>query len=328
MTVYVVRTDYGYGVPVNGVFERLEDGQARIGWSSDDCQDLSVIAEAIENDIELNSEQREARRCLRFYRDVTIGDYLIYPHQPERYMFCVARVTGDYEYLAEANGIEGDFRSSRSCELITNPAINYDDVIVPPIVQTQLGLPGRFYEMTEDVLFQEMCDQIYQAGNDVDTSFARYNRIRNSLTEQLPAFIYREFPRAHLSRQFCRDLFTCMGYSEVKVQEGPNEAGSDVVVIVGDSLLPVAFTVGVQVFCYRGQVEVEEVELKLNQLIDGWDNNGLDYGVLLTTGNCEGEELKNLILDHNRNHLDKKVKLIDGRELAELFMKHMSTFDG
>ena len=50
-----------------------------------------------------------------------------------------------------------------------------------------------------------------------------------------------------------------MGYSvdSVAVQEGPAEAGSDVVVTVGDPLLPdrIEFQIGVQVFSSKGTVE-------------------------------------------------------------------------
>ena len=45
----------------------------------------------------------------------------------------------------------------------------------------------------------------------------------------VPDALHREFGRADLSRLFCAELFERMGYSS-EVQEGPAEAGSDVVV--------------------------------------------------------------------------------------------------
>ena len=122
-----------------------------------------------------------------------------------------------------------------------------------------------------------------EAGHRQDGSNrASVQRIHNELRGKLPDALHREFNRADLSRQFCSELFERMGYSP-DVQEGPAEAGSDVVVTVGSPLLPedVGIRIGVQAFSYQGTVNKEKLQAKLEQLLRGWEENSLAYGVLL-----------------------------------------------
>ena len=131
---------------------------------------------------------------------------------------------------------------------------------------------------------------------------ASLRRIHNELREKLPEAIHQEFSRADLSRKFCAELFERMGYSpeKVKVQEGPAEAGSDVVVDVNHPLLPDEFRIGVQVFSSQGTVEEWYLRSKLEQLLGGWEDNSLDYGVLLTTGRCS-EAAKAALYNHKQS---------------------------
>ena len=119
-----------------------------------------------------------------------------------------------------------------------------------------------------------------------------------------------------------------MNYDVVDVREGPRERGSDLIVTVGDFLFPdeVRFRVDVQVFAYTDYVGVEALEAKLNQLVRGWEENALDYGVLLTTGEIR-EESRKLVLEHNSENRDRRVRLIDGRELAMQFLKYFPPLD-
>jgi hypothetical protein len=111
-----------------------------------------------------------------------------------------------------------------------------------------------------------------------------------------------------------------MGYPTV-LQEGPSELGADLVVTVGSDLLPRQFTVGVQVFAYEGEVSTEELNRKLLQLEEGWGDNELDYGVLLTTGSC-GSAGADLVAQHNRDNPKHLVLLLDGKQVSRLFLEH------
>ena len=117
-------------------------------------------------------------------------------------------------------------------------------------------------------------------------------------------------------------LFERMGYDS-DVQERPSEARSDLVAYLGSPLLPDTkkIRIGVRAFAYEGIVTTENLQGKLNQLLAGWEQNKLDYGVLLTTRSC-GEDGRNLVADHNKQTPDRQVRLIDGPELADLFRKY------
>ncbi len=197
------------------------------------------------------------------------------------------------------------------------------DGIVSSHLRFRLGLPGRFYQIHDTTSFTSFLGDLPEAGQRPDSDQVRFRRIHNELREILPQLIHREFTRADLSRRFCRTLFERMGYSAeaVTVQEGSGEAGSDIVVTVGDPLLLPEFRVGVQVFSYEGVVEKGALQKKLKQLLGGWEKNDLDCGVLLTTGHCN-EAASAELADHNKEHPAQLVRLIEGNDLADLFLKH------
>ena len=322
--VWVLKTtDKETGQPVAGVFEELKAGQARMGWSWDDKLDLRVIQEKRKRGETLDEDQKGAIRCLRFFSSVNQGDYIIYPHQPERGQFSVVKITGEYDYSDAADGLGGDdFRSFRPCSLETPSPVNMRDKIVPSTLYYRLGRPGRFSQVHDSEPFFDFLKSLPEAGQQQDGSIsAIIKRIYRNLGKPLPGMLKREFAQHDLSRKLCPKLFERMGYACV-VQEGPYEAGSDLVVTVNSPLLPGnGFRVGVQAFAYEGNVAEGSLKTKLDQLLEGWETNLLDSGVLLTTGTC-GPAAEGLIEKHNEDNPDRPVHLIEGDELAELFLQH------
>ena len=320
--VYVVKTVH-LGQPFPGVFDELEAGRARIGWSYEDNLDLRLLRDKIELGNPLDGDEQDARRCLGFLTRVKPYDYLIYPHQPRRGMFSVVQVKGEYDYSTKNDGLDEDFRSFRPCLLETPNPIDMYDEIVPSQLRQRLGRPGRFSEVYETISFFKFLKALPEAGHLHDGSNrASLRRIHDELRGKLPEAIQREFSRADLSRRFCSDLFDRMGYTfEVEVREGPSEAGSDIVVTVDHPLLEDDFRVGVQVFAYEGTVEESALQSKLEQLLGGWEHNSLHYGVLLTTGHCS-PEAKEVLRNHNDKKRERRVRLIEGDHLADLFLKY------
>lgn len=325
--VYVLRTeDRVTKQPADGVFEELQAGRARMGWSWDDKLDLRVIQKKREQGEPLDEEQKEAIRSLNFLKYTNPGDYIIYPHQPQRGQFSVVKITGEYYYSDATEGLKGDFRSFRPCSLVTPSPVDMYDGIVPSALRTRLGGQGRFSEVSDSrELFFSFLEELPEAGQLQDGSnSAIIKRIYRDLRKPLPGMLKQEFAQHDLSRKFCSDLFERMGYACV-VQEGPSEAGSDLVVTVSSPLLPnhgnFGFRVGVQAFAFGGDVAESSLKTKLNQLLEGWETNSLYSGVLLTTGKCT-DEARALIDKHNEDNPDRPVRLIEGDELAELFLQH------
>lgn len=325
MSVFVVKAvdDKHPGQPIPGVFEELTEGSARIGWSYQDNLDLQIIRDMREQGEQLDEDQQDAVRCLGFLTRVHVGDYLVYPHQPERGKFTVVRVTGDYDYSAEEDGLNNDFRSVRPCELVTPEPVEWYDEIVPAKFRYRLGRPGRFSEVYDPHPFSLVLNELQDQGDIQDGSNSRrLGRIYRDLRQELPKALLREFAQADLSRRFCRELFDRMGFS-AEVLEGPGEAGSDVIVTVGNALLPVEFRIGVQAFAYEGEVEEAALIEKLDQLLQGWEINSLDYGVLLTTGRCS-VAAKTALRNQNMGEQDRKIRLVEGDDLADLFLQYFS----
>ena len=322
---FVVKTVKN-GQPVLGIFKELKARRARIGWSWLDNLNLRLILEKIERGKPLDGDEQDARRCLGFLTRVKLGDYLLYPNQPDRGKFSVVQVTGEYDYSTEKDGLAKDFRSFRPCLLNTPKPVDMYDAIVPSQLRHRLGRPGRFSQVYDTAPLLSFLEDLPRQGDCKTTSDQMskmsLERIHKDLREKLPKALHREFSRADLSRQFCRVLFERMGYTP-EVQEGPYEAGSDIVVTVGNPLLPseCEFRIGVQVFSYQGGVGESSLRDKLKQLLEGWKDNALDYGVLLTTGRCS-EAAVVALHDHNKRNPRKLVRLIEGNELADLFLKH------
>ena len=325
---YVVKTVVE-GQPFPGVFGELKAGRARIGWSYQDNLDLRLLVTRIEQGEQLNQDERDAKRCLGFLTRVESEDYLLYPHQPVRGQFSVVQVTGEYDYSTEQDSLDEDFRSFRPCLLKTPEPVDMYDEIVPSQLRHRLGRPGRLSQVYDTApLFRFLKDLPNQGqlqGDSNQMSEISLQRIHDELRGKLPEALHREFSRADLSRQFCRVLFDRMGYTtDVHVQEGPYEAGSDVVVTVDNPLLPGEFRIGVQVFSYEGDVQESALQPKLDQLLRGWETNSLNYGVLLTTGRCSPAAVAALH-DHNKHNKEnpkRLVRLIEGDELADLFLKY------
>ena len=327
--VFVVRAVDHSGQPVPGVFRELEAGRARIGWSYEDKLDLRLIRKKIDQGEPLDDEEQDARMCLGFLTRVNPTDFLLYPHQPVRGQFAVVQVNGEYDYSTREDGLNEDFRSFRPCCLFTSDPVALRDEIVPSQLQHRLGCPGRFSKVYTTEPFFKFLEDLPNRGQLRDepnkVSKVALRRIHNALREKLPDVLQSEFTKADLSRQFCRELLKRMGYNP-KVQEGPREAGSDVVVDIQHPFLPGEFRVGVQVFSYRGTVEESDFRDKLDQLLRGWKENSLDYGVLLTTGRCSEDAVETL-RDHNRKNSEHLVRLIDGNDVADLFLKYFPPDD-
>ena len=239
----------------------------------------------------------------------------------------MVRVRGEYGYLSKAEGLGdgdwSDFRSFRPCSIETPEAIDMYDEIVPAQLRRRLGRPGRFSEVYDTETFFRFLRELPEAGRQQDGSNrSSMQRIHRDLRKGIPKALHREFSGADLSRKFCPDLFERMGYAP-HVQEGPAEAGSDIIVTVNNPLLPdgVEFRIGVQVFAYEGDIEEQALRTKLEQLLRGWENNSLNYGVLLTTGYCS-KAAKSVLREHNRNNTERLVHLIEADDLADLFLKY------
>jgi len=313
-----------YSVP--GVAEQLRDGKACIGWSYDERFDLRELQKKVHRGDEFtDSQEKDAWKCHGFLDRVEVGDYLIYPHQPSYGRFMVVQVTGPYTYLPEDESLNGDFRSCRPCKLITPSHLDWRDPVVPPIMKRKMGLQGRFYRFYDEQAFEDFLKHLPEAGQEqqVDIPKYRIGRVAEKIAASLPDLLRDAYPTQDFTRILCDQLFGKMGYAtDVRVQEGPYEHGADVIVTVGSPLFDDVFTVGVQAFAYSGAVDDRALGQKLEQLFSGWQHNGLDYGVLLTTGDCD-EAAQAVVREHNAQNPEKKVKLIHGKAVGELFLQYL-----
>lgn len=143
--IFVVRTDGRAGI-----WESLQAGKARLGWSYHDRLNLAQIKEKVQSGIPLDTGEKKAWKGKQFLYAVQPGDYLIYTQQPERGLFVIVQVSeqgGDYDFAPETDSLEGDFRSYRRCTLVTEQPVSKSDKIVHPAIRHKLGIRGRIYRL-------------------------------------------------------------------------------------------------------------------------------------------------------------------------------------
>jgi Restriction endonuclease len=323
MDAYVVRGELG---PIaRGLFEKLRGGSARIGWSSNENQDLTRVVQENKSGHwdQLDGGQRDAWYCHGFLDRAKEGDLLFYPNVPVYGTFCVARITGDYTHLPHDEGIDGDFRSSRACELLTPFGIEKINPVVPAIIRHKLGLRRRFYQLyVDDPTLTTFINNIPSAQATITAPddanaimFREFEHMMQPIHEQLSKNWPRYFPVANLSR-FLSVILSRYGET-VDLREGPTERGSDLIIELSNDFLDRSVVLGVQVKCYEGLIYADAVERALNQLIDGWEANTLDYGALVLSGEWTAEADK-VLADHNQKCPHRRVKKVDGTQLARI----------
>ena len=319
MVAFVVRAE----TDGQALLAKLRGGSARIGWSYRDDLDLTNIMSSDWH--RLNGDQQDAWYCHGFIDVATAGDLIFYPNIPDYGLFCVVKLLDGYVFLPGQDGINGDFRSSRSCELITPDPIDKGDSIVPPSIRHKIGLQRRFYRLNVDQSdIDFLLRNLPNRSVAPTTHFSSFARMMNTANLELAKQWNRFFPVANLSR-FLAALLERHG-ERVDLREGPSEKGSDLVVEIQNDFLDRTLTIGIQVGSYEGDVSPETVRQKLDQLLDGWEANSLDYGALVLTGNWQ-DQAKQVVEDHNRDHPTQRIKWIDGRELARIVTRTTWTDD-
>ena len=126
------------------------------------------------------------------------------------------------------------------------------------------------------------------------------------------------FPRVDLSSFLAGILASRERHGEtVDLQEGPTEHGSDLVIELSHEFLDRPVVIGLQVKSCEGSVSADTVRIKLDQLIRGWEDNTLDYGALVLSGDWTADADKALA-EHNQNNPQRRVKKVDGTQLARI----------
>ena len=126
------------------------------------------------------------------------------------------------------------------------------------------------------------------------------------------------FPRANLSRFLADILARRERHGEkIDLQEGPTEHGSDLVIELSQEFLDRPVVIGLQVKSCEGSVSADTVRTKLDQLLKGWDDNTLDFGALVLSGEWTADADK-VLADHNHDSPLRRVKKIDGAQLARI----------
>ena len=165
----------------------------------------------------LDGEQKDAWYCHGFVDVAKDGDLLFYPHVPDYGLFCIVKPVGGYQFVNSEDEIEGDFRSSRPCELVTPDPINKLDAIVPEVIRHKLSLQRRFYQLNVDPTdIDFLLRDLPERAAAVTTHALSFSRMMDAAHRDLAKRWTSFFPAANLSRflaeghvRQCGVIFEC-----------------------------------------------------------------------------------------------------------------------
>jgi len=148
MASTIYRVIAWYWVPL--LYDELQDGRARFGWSGKDEQDLLAIKDKLERGDELTPDEYDSWSRAKFLLDAERGDYIVYPNIPEWDICSIVRITGEYEYTDtwDPRG-RSNYRHAISCEYLIE--FDRNSGSIPPNLQNQMKLPRSSAQIRDEV---------------------------------------------------------------------------------------------------------------------------------------------------------------------------------
>jgi hypothetical protein len=136
---WAIRTDSRNNTP--WLWNELQDGRLRQGWSRRPDEDLEVVEEVRRIGGRLTDGQREtwrrSRRLLSSQGGVNVGDLVVTPHLPQFGTWTIVRVVGPYRFsIDDGRNWLGrpDFGHILPVEVVTRP-VPWRDPAVPQSLQ-------------------------------------------------------------------------------------------------------------------------------------------------------------------------------------------------
>ncbi|WP_147803295.1 hypothetical protein [Alkalicoccus halolimnae] len=221
------------------MYEELQNGRARFGWSGPGSNLRKIKAKDIEN---RSREEKVIWRYTQFLiQRLELGDRLVVQLERPLRKFLIVEVTGDYK---STDPKQKDFNHYVECRLITDDFINVESKAVSQSLRHHLSKRGQYY-LIYDQDAQAELEKISQQAilkdktfyennqNDRSTEF-EINRMNEDTLQRTYESISQKWPSAYFEK-FVADLINSTYGMEV-FNQGDTKQGWDLTMRILDPM--------------------------------------------------------------------------------------------
>ena len=321
-------TIYAFNKPeseqrINAVFDSLQDGESRFGWSSEKTADQRILRERCETN-GWDTLTPDEQDCYHdFLLEIAPDDFVVHINVPHWGECTLARVESDYEFRYE----DDDFNHRFAVDPNSIRTFNRNDARVHPALSARLKLQGRWWTIyTEDEFFElhqalvgppdelavplrTLQDSLKILSGDVRDPLA-------SISEK----IHHTHPNKDLENFILKVFEKVPGVKRVRAQRGRADRGADLLVELEFGSIPeLVQTIVVQVKSWNGELVQTSPIKDIKNAFEYYENANM--GLIVTTNTSCSEQFRNE-LDKLREETQKPVDLLFGSDLALFCLRY------
>lgn len=321
MVIYAIKGDTDHPENIALVFDSLNCGEGRFGWSTLETADLRGLQNRIDQDgwnALTEDEQKCWKRC-RFLLELRDGDYVVYINIPEWGRCTLAKVIGEYYWHFDGN----DFNHRFPVDPESIHEFDRRDAMVPPALRTRLSLQGPWWTIYVEREFNELLASLLQgvapAPATPETNLRYLSREIQPFLLEIAQGIQRANPNVDLETLLERVFQNVPGVRTVVRTGGPADHGADLLVELEFGSIPeLVQRLVVQVKSYTGELADTTAVRDIERAFE-YDENA-NMGLIVSTAtSCSQEFLEEL--GNLRQRSGKSVALLYGADLAAFFLR-------
>jgi Restriction endonuclease len=316
------------GDPVwnRAIFDSLQKGEGRYGWSTVESADLYVLRQRIETD-GWSSLSNQEKNCYQdFLLDLKIGDYVVYINVPTYGKCTLAKVSAPYFWRWD--GEDADFNHRFLIDTETILTFDRNHALVRPALSARLKLQGRYWRIHAKKEFLELLSlplysMVETAKRNISDNkkFLRFD-IKPLLLE-ITKTIQETNPNTDLERLIAEAFERVPNVKEVKLQGGAGDHGADIL-LTYESGLPIAgleiqSQCVVQVKSFQGVHDNLQAVKDIERAFNRYPN--ADMGMIVSTG--KPSEALEAAISELQEKSKKPIRLLANDDLAAFILKYI-----
>ena len=325
MTIYALRIADDTEV-VGQVFNSLQVGEGRFGWSYVPTADLRELRERI-NESGWETLDEPEQDCYQdFLLDLRNGDHVVYINVPEWGQCTLARVTGEYEWRYE----DDDFNHRFPVDPQSVRTFDRNADIVAAALSLRLKLQGRWWRIYTQAefgrLLESLRDGTVPGYRTAETNVEELTTQLRPLFTEIAGKIQHTHPGKDLEALMERVFRSVPGVQDVRRQQGRADHGADLLVELEYGTIPglvESRTLVVQVKSYWDKLTATTAVDDIRRAFEHYSD--ADMGLVVSTAERAGEKFERA-LEELQEESQKPVSLLIGADLAAFVLRYGGAF--
>ena len=321
MTIYSFRIADKEEV-VRDVFNSLQGGEGRFGWSYVPTADLRELRERIKESGWDSLDVAEQDCYQNFLLDLRDGDYVVYINVPEWGQCTLAKVAGEYEWRYE----DGDFNHRFPVSPKSVRTFDRNDDIVVAALSRRLKLQGRWWRVYAqeefDRLLESLREGVVAEPRTAETNVDELRKQLQPILSEISGKIQHTHPGKDLEALMEQVFRNVPGVREVRRQQGRADHGADLVVEMELGAIPglvESRSLVVQVKSYWDEHADRSAIDDIRRAFE--HHSDADMGLVVSTAERAGENFERA-LEELQEATKKPVSLLIGADLAAFVLRY------